>query len=50
VPRIRKLADTAETADTVHVLLNNCCGDASAAGARTLAGLLAGPPSAGDHP
>ncbi|MGW2229940.1 DUF72 domain-containing protein [Streptomyces formicae] len=41
LPRLRELADRA---DRVHVLFNNCCGDASVRGAEQLEGLLrAGP-------
>ncbi|MER7400339.1 DUF72 domain-containing protein [Streptomyces sp. NPDC000151] len=40
VPRIRSMA---ERADTVHVLFNNCCGDAAVRAAETMRGLLPRP-------
>jgi uncharacterized protein YecE (DUF72 family) len=39
LPEIRALADRAES---VHVLFNNCCGDAAVRSADVMAGLLAG--------
>ncbi|MFE1260281.1 DUF72 domain-containing protein [Streptomyces albogriseolus] len=47
VPRLRRAA---QDTDELHVLFNNCCGDAAVRAAETMRGLLAPPPGRSAEP